>query len=191
MNWIQITLRPIKSFYCYALTRTIWSKHSFGKNFHCGRGVTLWAKHGIVAGDNFYLGKYCQIEVDCVIGNNVILANQVALVGRYDHNYQQIGFPIAFAERIRNKHYSWKGLHSKVVIEDDVWIGYGAILLSGITVGEGSIIAAGSVVTKDVEPYSIYAGVPAKKIADRFESPEDLQLHRSRIKTTKFPKIEY
>lgn len=191
MNWIRVLLRPVKSFYCYFLARTIWRNHSFGRNFHCGRGVTLWAKHGIKAGDNFYLGKHCQIEADCIIGDNVILANRVALIGRYDHNYQQIGFPIAFAERIRNNHYSWKGLHSKVVIQDDVWVGFGAIILSGVTIGEGSIIAAGSVVAKDVEPYSIYAGVPAKKLSNRFETHEDLQLHLSRVKTGAFPKIEY
>lgn len=191
MNLIRVLARPFKSLGCYLMAKTIWRRHRIGRNFHCGRGVTLWAKHGIVAGDNFYIGKHSLIEVDAVIGDNVILANRVALIGRYDHDYQQIGYPIAFSQRIRNAHYAWKGLDSKVVIADDVWIGYGAIVLSGVTIGEGSVIAAGSVVTKDVAPYSIYAGVPARKISDRFERPEDLERHRMLVKSTILPKIEY
>ena len=81
------------------------------------------------------------------------------------------------AERISDKNYSWKGLNEKIVIGDDVWVGYGAIILSGITIGQGSIIAAGSLVTRNVDPFSIYAGVPAKKIADRFATEKDKDEH--------------
>lgn len=52
-------------------------------------------------------------------------------------------------------------------VEDHVWIGFRAIILSGVTIGEGSIVGAGAVVTKDVEPYTIVAGVPAKLIRSR------------------------
>jgi acetyltransferase-like isoleucine patch superfamily enzyme len=62
-------------------------------------------------------------------------------------------------------------------IGNDVWIGYGAIVLGGVTIGDGAIIAAGSVVTKDVEAYSIYGGNPAKKITERFENNEIKELH--------------
>lgn len=57
-----------------------------------------------------------------------MLGNKVGLIGRYDHNYQQIGVPIRLASQIRHHDYSWKGLNLKVVIEDDVWIGYGTII---------------------------------------------------------------
>ncbi len=57
----------------------------------------------------------------------------------------------------------------RVVIGHDVWIGHGAIVLPGVSVGHGAVVAAGAVVTKDVEPYSIVAGVPAKRIKWRFE----------------------
>lgn len=148
------------------------------KGFHAGRGVILWSRNNISIGENCYIGRYSQIECDAIIGNNVMFANQVALIGKYDHNYTEIGVPIRFASRIRDKDYSWKGINSIVIIEDDVWIGYGAIILSGIKIGRGAIIAAGSVVTKDVLPYSIVAGNPAKLITYRF-SPEDIIKHEN------------
>lgn len=60
--------------------------------------------------------------------------------------------------------------HSKgpVIIDDDVWIGFGATILSGVTIGKGAIVAAASVVIHDVEPYSIVAGNPARPIKYRF-----------------------
>jgi acetyltransferase-like isoleucine patch superfamily enzyme len=137
----------------------------------------MWAKHKISIGDNFYIGKFSQIECDAEIGDHVIMANKVALIGRYDHNYQQIGVPIRLASRIRDTDYNWKGLNEKIVIEDDVWIGYGVIILGGVKIGQGSIVAAGSVVTKDVDPFSIYAGVPAKKVRSRFDTESDLKNH--------------
>ena len=54
-----------------------------------------------------------------------------------------------------------------VVIGDRVWIGYRALIMPGVTIGEGAVVAAGAVVTKDVEPFTIVGGVPAKKIGDR------------------------
>jgi acetyltransferase-like isoleucine patch superfamily enzyme len=163
------------------LTNVIWRNYSFGSNFHTGRNVFLWAKNNIIIGDNFYIGRYSQIECDAIIGNNVIFANCVALVGRYDHHYQQIGIPTRLSSQIRDLNYNWKGLDSKVIIEDDVWVGYGTIIMSGVKIGKGSIIAAGSVVTKDIEPYSIVGGNPAKFIKFRF-TPEEIQSHELYLK---------
>lgn len=190
----MISLLKKLAFYLYRKTK--WRKYSFGRNFHCGRGVVLWAKNSLSVGDNFYIGKHSQIECDAQIGDNVILANFVSFVGRYDHNYQQVGKPIAYAERIINSDYKWKGLDSKIIVQDDVWIGLGSIVLSGVTIGEGSVIAAGSVVTKDVPPYSIAAGVPARKIRDRFDTAEDLEKHlqiiaQKKIENTYYRKIKY
>jgi acetyltransferase-like isoleucine patch superfamily enzyme len=60
----------------------------------------------------------------------------------------------------------------EIIIGDDVWIGYGAVVLSGVTIGRGAIIAAGSVVASDIPPYAIAAGYPARKIAQRLTSAE-------------------
>ncbi|WP_232005630.1 DapH/DapD/GlmU-related protein [Pseudodesulfovibrio profundus] len=63
--------------------------------------------------------------------------------------------------------FDWRR-EQRTVIGNDVWLGHGAIVLPGVRVGHGAVVAAGAVVCKDVEPYSIVGGVPAKKIKDRF-----------------------
>ena len=160
------------------LKKIRYRNFDIGKNFHSGRGVKMWAKNGITIGGNFYIGRYSQIECDAVIGDNVILANYVAFVGKFDHHYKTVGTPIRLASQIRDKDYSWSGLSSKIIVDDDVWIGYGSIVLSGVKIGRGSIIAAGSVVTRDVVPYSIVGGNPAKHISYRFTATEIVEHER-------------
>lgn len=92
---------------------------------------------------------------------------------KYDHHYQQVGVPIRNALSIRDSSYDWKGLNLTTKIGNDVWIGYGSTIMQGVEIADGAIIAAGALVTKNVTPYSIYAGNPAKFIRDRFETEED------------------
>jgi len=160
-----------------------WREYSFGENFHAGRNVFLWAKSHIHIGDNCYIGRNSQIECNATIGNDVLIANNVAFVGRYDHHYKQVGVSIREASQIRQSDYDWLELGKEVYVGDDVWIGYGAIILSGVTIASGSIISAGSVVTKDTKPYTVYAGVPAKQIANRFDSEDDMLKHMKQLKS--------
>lgn len=157
--------------------KVIWRKYKIGKNFHCGRGVFIWGRDKIEIGNNFYIGKYSIIETNCIIGDNVIIANNVGIVGRYDHNFQQVGVPVRLASQIRDKDYNWRGIGDITHIGNDVWIGYGSIIMSGVKIGNGTIVAAGSIVTHDTEPYSIVAGVPAKKIKERFDNICDKNKH--------------
>jgi len=159
------------------LRKVIYRRYAIAEGFYSGIRVRLWAKNKLIIGRNFYIGRDSFIETDAIIGDNVMFANRVGLIGKYDHHYQQIGVPTRLASQIRDKDYNWLGLNSTIIIEDDVWVGYNSTVLSGVKIGTGSIIAAGSLVTKDVEPYSIYGGVPAKKIKDRFDSPERLRQH--------------
>lgn len=159
------------------LRKVTWRHYDIGPGFHAGRNVVIWAKSHLKIGINCYIGRHSQIECDAEIGHDVIIANHVAFVGRYDHVYQTPGIPTRMASQIRDKDYNWKGLELRVTIHNDVWIGYGAILLSGVTVGEGAIVAAGSVVTKDVAPYTIVAGNPAKPVALRFNQLADQENH--------------
>lgn len=95
-------------------------------------------------------------EGEIRIGNDVRIASHVMIVGA-NHKFDDLSRPIAK-----------QGVERKsVVIEDDVWIGGRVNILAGVTVGRGSVVAAGAVVTHDVPPYSVVAGVPAKAIKKR------------------------
>lgn len=103
-----------------------------------------------------------------------MLGPRVAIVGG-DHRMDQPESPIIFAGREEIQ---------ETVIGKDVWVGYGATILTGVTIGDGAIIAAGAVVTKDVPPYTVYAGVPAKKLRDRFEDHSLIKIHQAMLQET-------
>lgn len=156
-----------------------------GHGLHIGEGTRLWAPHHIHIGENVYIGKQVFIEANCSIGNNVLIANRVAVVGRHDHDFRQIGVPVRFADWVGSQKKPSPYLKAEATIEDDVWIGYGTIVLTDIRIGKGSIVAAGSVVTRSIPPYSIAAGVPARVIGERFTGP-DSEEHERLINTKKF-----
>lgn len=100
------------------------------------------------------------------IGSCCSIGPEVIFLLSSDHNGKHIStFPFKVKLGITDFEGESKG---DIVVEDDVWIGCRAIILSGIKVGRGAIIAAGAVVTKDVPPYAIVAGCPAKVIKYRF-----------------------
>lgn len=171
-------IKLIKAIRDLYLSKIKYRHYRIGEGFHAGARVRLWAKSRLEIGKHFYIGRDSFIETDCVIGDYVIIGNKVAIVGKYDHHFQQIGTPIRIASNIREKDYSWHGFNLVTNIESDVWIGYGVTIMGGVSIKKGAIIAAGSVVTKDVESYSIYGGNPAKKLRDRFDNSEELELHK-------------
>lgn len=176
---IVAALKGLRDLY---LVKIKWSEYEIAAGFHAGIRVRIWAKNKISIGKCFYIGRDSLIETDCVIGDYVIFGNRVGVVGRYDHHFQQVGKPVRLASAIRDRDYNWKGNDLQTRIGHDVWVGYGATIMQGVCINDGAIIAAGAVVTKDVEPYSIYGGNPARKIKDRFETPEDLTLHLQEMK---------
>lgn len=101
------------------------------------------------------------------IGNFCSLAPNVAFIVESDHSMNHIStFPFkTICLGCMEGEAVSKG---DIIVEDDVWIGYGAVILSGVTIGQGAVIAAGSVVTENVEPYAIVGGVPARLIRYRF-----------------------
>ena len=97
-----------------------------------------------------------------------------------------VGFPIRFAPWIGSKRIQSRYTEEQAIIEDDVWLGYGSIVLTGVTIGRGSIVAAGSVVARDIPPYSIAVGVPAKVIGQRFPDQATIERHESSIRKGRF-----
>lgn len=145
---------------------------SSGKNLHIGKSGRLWAPDCLTLGDNVYLGKNVAIEANAKIGNHVLIANSVTMAGRFDHDYTIVGTPVRFAPWIGDYSADHEIRKKCITIGDDVWIGTGAILLSPVDVGRGAIIAAGAIVVKDVAPYSIVGGNPAREIRKRFNERE-------------------
>jgi len=151
---------------------------SMGKEVHIGPGSRVECWRGMTIGDHVYVGKYCSIVVDGSIGNDVLIGNNVGLVGRHDHDHRAVGVGIRRAPWIGDADYDGPGLTERLVVEDDVWIGFGSVVLSGVIVGRGSIVAAGSVVINDVPRYSIVGGSPAKVISQRFDEREIIEHER-------------
>lgn len=156
---------------------------TLGKRVHVGFGSILWAPRSLRIGDDVYIGKYCTIECDGDIGDGVLIANQVGLVGRLDHDYRAIGVSVRRAPWIGDRGRPGADRDLSITIGDDVWIGYGAIVVSGVVIGRGSIVAAGAVVTRDVAPYSIVAGNPATVVGVRFSAAEIAE-HERVLKAT-------
>ena len=147
-----------------------WIKH--GSNIHCQFSTRFWSPHKhIVLGNHVGIGFRCLFQSDTIIGNKVAIATNVAFLNSDDHNYNIIGKTIWDSGR---------GDKYQIVVEDDVWIGYGAIILSPVRIGRGAIVGAGSVVLKDVPAYSIVGGCPARFIKWRFTKEEIIE-HENRL----------
>ena len=110
----------------------------------------------ISIGNNTTVNRNTNILAQVTIGSNVSIAPNVVIVGM-NHVFSNLD------DTIKSQGSTSKG----IIIEDDVWIETNVSILDGITIGKGSVIAAGAVVNKDVPPYSVMAGVPAKVVKQR------------------------
>jgi acetyltransferase-like isoleucine patch superfamily enzyme len=116
-----------------------------------------YASYGI--GNDVYIGSNVMVidrlsdKHNLIIGDRASISSGVTFVTASSPNKSRI---VPYVENV----------YGKIVVENDAWIGTGAIILPNMTIGEGAVIGAGAVVTKDVPPFSIVAGVPAKKISE-------------------------
>ena len=102
------------------------------------------------------------------IGNYCSIAPNVVFVLSGEHATDYIStFPFK-THTLKSQKYEAES-HGNIIVDDDVWIGTGAIIMSGVHIHQGAVIAAGAVVTKDVQPYEIVGGIPAKTLRKRFE----------------------
>ncbi len=180
----SVLFKNIKIFKDYFLSRLIIFKK---RALKARRPENLWEKSNfdnhtklIVNGSlvyNIAVGKasYGKINalfssylpVMLIIGNYVSIAPDVLFIPASEHDYKNVS---TYPFKVMSLGASCEALSKgSIIVEDDVWIGARSIILSGVRIGQGALIAAGSVVTKDVEPYSIVAGNPARHIKYRFE----------------------
>ncbi len=124
-------------------------------------------------GDYTYLVDHCQV-IYSEVGKFCSIASHVRInpgnhpmwrPTQHHMTYRRVSY--GFAERDDEAFFDWRR-DARVVVGHDVWMGHGAIILPGVTIGTGSVIAAGAVVSKDVPPYTIVGGVPGKPIRERF-----------------------
>lgn len=140
-----------------------WVRYFFAKGIirECGKNVNVQnrARFGrdLCVGDNSGLGENCRIGSGTRLGRNVMMGPDVIIVTE-NHRYARETFD-GF-------------IRKPVTIDDNVWIGYRAIILPGVRVGRNAIIAAGAVVTRDVPPYAIVGGVPARVLKYRSETED-------------------
>lgn len=117
-----------------------------------------WKNSFIAIGQNTFIGHSTQINVGSMfkIGDNCMIA-PMCIFSDAHHTFSNTEIPMNQQECI----------YTSIVIEDDVWIGSGVIVLGGVTIHKGSVIAAGALVNKDIPAYEIWGGVPVKKIKSR------------------------
>ncbi|MHC5184451.1 MAG: acyltransferase [Planctomycetota bacterium] len=154
---------------------------SYGKNFIFDPSGSFYTYGTITVGDDVYIGPFARLvstESTITIGNKVMFGPHVIIMGG-DHNTTQKG---RFS---RDVHEKLPENDLPVVIEDDVWVGARVTILKGVNVGRGAIIAAGSLVSKNVPPYTIVAGVPARLVKCRW-GVDDILEHEALL----YPKEE-
>lgn len=116
------------------------------------------------------IGKFCSIASGVKVVNGFHPTREgISTHPAFYSKNNSVGLSYVDADCFEEYRYADPEKRYAVVVGNDVWIGTDAILMAGITVGDGAVIAAGAVVTKDVAPYSIVGGVPAKEIKKRFD----------------------
>lgn len=144
----------------------------YGRDVHVQWSTTFWSPNKrIRIGDHVGIGPYCEVNTDVSIGSHVVIASHVGLVARDAHSIKVVGSTVFDAAR---------GDRFEIVIEDDVWIGFGSIILSGVVIGRGSVIGAGAVVHKDVPPYSIVVPPGMHFVRPRFTA-DQIVLHEREL----------
>jgi acetyltransferase-like isoleucine patch superfamily enzyme len=145
-----------------------------GKNLRVSRGVRVSASNRLIIGNNVSIGPYSLILANGEIGSESLISFGVYIVGKADHANNQ--------PRVLIRKSEWIDVEkpdkvSKIIIGKDVWIGAGSIILTGVTIGNGAIIAAGSVVTRNVESCCVVGGNPAEFIRNRFRDEHEKESH--------------
>lgn len=172
--------RGLHRTFCEPLIKKAFAK--CGNNVRVSKGCEFSGIENISIGNNVALGSGLKIlttRAKVSIGNDVMFGPNVTVITG-DHRTDIPNRPmISLTDRDKLPEND-----QDVVLEGDNWIGANAIILKGVIIGEGAVIAAGSVVTKDVPPYAIAAGVPARIIKMRF-ADEKIKEDEEKLRITK------
>ena len=138
-----------RCFFAKRIARSVGKNVNIEKQAHFTPGLSI--------GDNSGVGICCEVNGPVSIGQNVMMGPEVVIYTQ-SHKYDRTDIPMCEQDFDEPR---------EVVIEDDVWIGRRVIIMPGVHIGKGCIIGAGAVVTKDIPPYSVAVGVPARVVKSR------------------------
>lgn len=145
------------------------------RDLNVGRRSTIMAPGRLEIGPRVKIGMDTWIAVNGVIEDGVQISSYVGIVGKNDHDLSTPGQRPFDAPWVFDGTMPMDERHA-IHIERDAWIGYNATILSGLRIGRGALVAASAVVTKDVAPYAIVAGNPARQVGSLF-TPEQIAEH--------------
>jgi len=135
-----------------------WAGARVGRNVHIYPGVRIYMPRGLVVGNNVSISSYVVITTagTVTIGDNVLIGYGTRILSANHKIPDSLGVIFGAGHDCK-----------PVVIEDGVWLGANVVILPGVRVREGAVVAAGAVVTKDIDPYTVVGGVPAELIRNR------------------------
>ncbi len=171
-------LWPIKVFILKKFFANCKENVIIGKNSDFIHPENISIGTDVFMAQNFYISTVKAIK----IGNRVMFGPKCSIIGG-DHKYDNPLDNMRFTKEL--------GDNREIIIENDVWIGYGTLILKKSMIGEGAIIGAMSVVNSKVEPYCVYVGNPIKKIKPRFDTYEELQTYLKMMQNTFSFKSKY
>lgn len=188
---VNKVIRRVKTIWLELVTGLLWWFVGWLPSHHLRRFFYRLSGMKIGSGSTIHMMGRIYDPTHIVIGKDSILGEYVTLDGRRQLPGSQGGITIGNHVDIASQVMIWtsqhdvhdpsfKAIEEPVVIEDYVFIGPRSIILPGVTIGQGAIIAAGSVVTKSVAPFKIVAGTPAKEIGDRANKTPNYKLGRAR-----------
>ena len=135
-----------------------WFGAKVGRGVVIHPGVNIKFPWKLRIGDHVWIGQRAWLDnIDqLTIGDNVVIS-QGAMIIQGSHDYKRVDYPT---------------LHKPVVLEEGSWVGAGAMVMLGVTLRSHAVLGAGSVATKDLEPYTIYRGNPALPVRERVIDPQ-------------------
>lgn len=129
-----------------------------GRESYIARGALLQPPEFLQIGDYVSIGPSFFLQTNLVVGEGSLISAHVSCVG-HDHDFSEKGVLVSQGRRLPC---------CTVTLEGDNLIGFGVVIVGNVRIGRGAVVGAGSVVTRDLEPYTIYAGVPARPLRKRF-----------------------